>query len=139
MLLYRNNISLETLYNETVNTPSEHALPACNSRATLPAEIPEIKMNTYLTLSGSSITDKCSNDCIRVAINTYSPLYKHNCSPNIRSAVINFADWPHSSAAMHYSGHVEPRDGAVSVLLSSQQEAIVCVTVVKENLRLAEI
>jgi hypothetical protein len=27
---------------------------------------------------------------------------------------------------MHYSGYVEPQDGAMSVLLSFQQEAVVC-------------
>jgi hypothetical protein len=27
---------------------------------------------------------------------------------------------------MHYSGYVGPRDGAMSVLISSQQEAVMC-------------
>jgi hypothetical protein len=45
---------------------------------------------------------------------------------NIRSTVNNFMDCPHSGAVMHYSGYVEPRDGALSFLPSSQQEAVVC-------------
>jgi hypothetical protein len=48
----------------------------------------------------------------------------HPSENKIRSAVNNFADWPHIGAVMHYSGYVEPRDGAVSFLLSSQQEAV---------------
>jgi hypothetical protein len=39
----------------------------------------------------------------------------------------NCVDWPHSGAVMHNSGYVEPRDGAVSMLLSSQQEAVASV------------
>jgi hypothetical protein len=38
-------------------------------------------------------------------------------------------DWPHIGAVM-YSGYVEPLDGAVSFLLSSQQEAVACMCVV---------
>jgi hypothetical protein len=33
-------------------------------------------------------------------------------------------DWLHSGAVMHYRKYVEPRDVAMSVLLSSQQEAV---------------
>jgi hypothetical protein len=62
------------------------------------------------------------------------------------STVNNFVDRPHIGAVMHYSGYVEPRDGAVSFLLSSQQEAVACgvfrkkVTVLKGGcLRAAEI
>jgi hypothetical protein len=52
----------------------------------------------------------------------------------LRSTVNNFVDWPHIGAVMHYSGYVEPRDGAVSFLLSSQQEAVTCVLCIqKEN------
>jgi hypothetical protein len=43
---------------------------------------------------------------------------------DIRSTVNNYVDWSHSGAVMHYSEYMEPRDGAVSVLLSSQQEAV---------------
>jgi hypothetical protein len=46
---------------------------------------------------------------------------------HVRSTGNNFVDWPHSGAVMHYREYVEPRDGAVSVLLSSQQEAVACV------------
>jgi hypothetical protein len=38
----------------------------------------------------------------------------------LRSTVNNFVGWPHSGAVMHYSGYVEPQDGAVPVLLSFQ-------------------
>jgi hypothetical protein len=52
----------------------------------------------------------------------------------IRTTVNNFVDWSHIGAVMHYSGYVEPRDGAVSVLLSSQQEAVACVRcILKES------
>jgi hypothetical protein len=43
-----------------------------------PTEIPQIKRKTFLTLSGLSITDKHSNDCIIEAINTYTPIYEHD-------------------------------------------------------------
>jgi hypothetical protein len=52
---------------------------------------------------------------------------------NVRSTVNNFVDWPHIGAVMHYSGYVEPRDGAVSVLLSSQQEAVACVRCIQKE------
>jgi hypothetical protein len=42
----------------------------------------------------------------------------------ICSTVHNFVCWPHSGAVMHYTGYTESWDGAVSVLLSSQQEAV---------------
>jgi hypothetical protein len=45
----------------------------------------------------------------------------------IRGTVNNFVEWPHSVAVMHCSEYMEPRDSAVSVLLSSQEEAVVCV------------
>jgi hypothetical protein len=51
----------------------------------------------------------------------------------IRSTVNNFEDWPHSGAVMHYSGYVEPRDGALSFLLSSQQEAVACVRCIQKE------
>jgi hypothetical protein len=42
----------------------------------------------------------------------------------------NFMDWPHSGDVMHHSEYMEPRDSAVSVLLSSQQKQLcVCVCV----------
>jgi hypothetical protein len=50
-----------------------------------------------------------------------------NLLQDIHSTVNNFMDWPHSGAAIRYSGYVEPRDGAMSILLSSQQEAVACV------------
>jgi hypothetical protein len=37
----------------------------------------------------------------------------------ICSTVNNFLDWLHSGAVMHYSRYVEPRDGAMSILLLS--------------------
>jgi hypothetical protein len=40
----------------------------------------------------------------------------------IHSTLNNFMDWPHSGAVMNYSRYVEPQDGTVSVLFSSQQE-----------------
>jgi hypothetical protein len=33
-------------------------------------------------------------------------------------------DWPQGGAVMHYGRYMEPRDGAVSILLLSQQEAV---------------
>jgi hypothetical protein len=51
----------------------------------------------------------------------------------IRSTFNNFVDWPHIGAVMHYSGYLEPRDGAVSVLLSSQQEAVACVRCIQKE------
>jgi hypothetical protein len=33
-------------------------------------------------------------------------------------------EWLNSDAVMHYSRYVKPQDGAVSFLLSSQQEAV---------------
>jgi hypothetical protein len=52
---------------------------------------------------------------------------------NICSTVNNFVDWPHSGAVMHYSRCVEPHVGAMSVLLSSQQEAVVCVLCIQKE------
>jgi hypothetical protein len=52
----------------------------------------------------------------------------------IRSTV-DFMDWPHSGAVMHYSGYMEPRDGAVSILLSSQQEAVACMQCIQKESR----
>jgi hypothetical protein len=34
-------------------------------------------------------------------------------------------EWPHSGAVMHCSEYMEPRDGAVSVLLSSKKSSCV--------------
>jgi hypothetical protein len=42
-------------------------------------------------------------------------------------------DWPHIGAVMHYSGYVEPQDGAVSFLLSHQQEAVTCVRCIQKK------
>jgi hypothetical protein len=56
----------------------------------------------------------------------------------IRSTVNNFVDWPHIGAVMHYRGYVEPRDGAVSVLLSSQQEAVACVRCIQKESHCSE-
>jgi hypothetical protein len=39
-------------------------------------------------------------------------------------------DLLHSGDVMYYNGYIEPQDGAMSVLFSSQQEAVVCVCVV---------
>jgi hypothetical protein len=50
----------------------------------------------------------------------------------IRNTVNNFMDWPHSGTVMHYSGYVEPRDGAVSILLSCQQEAVACMRCIQK-------
>jgi hypothetical protein len=52
---------------------------------------------------------------------------------DIHSTVNNFVDWPHSGAIVHYSGYVEPQDGAMSVLLSSQKEAVVCVWCIQKE------
>jgi hypothetical protein len=38
----------------------------------------------------------------------------------IRDTVNNFVELPHSGSVMHCSEYMEPPDGAVSVLLSSQ-------------------
>jgi hypothetical protein len=46
------------------------------------------------------------------------------------STVNNFVD---SGAVMHYRGYVEPQVDAVSVLLSSQQEAVVCVRCIQKD------
>jgi hypothetical protein len=46
---------------------------------------------------------------------------------NTCSTVNNFVDWTHSGVVMHYSGYMEPRDGALSVVLLSLQEAVACV------------
>jgi hypothetical protein len=35
--------------------------------------------------------------------------------------------WPHRGTVMHYSGYMGPQDGAVSILLLSQQEVVLCV------------
>jgi hypothetical protein len=64
---------------------------------------------------------------------------------HMRSTVNDFMNCLHSGAGMHCSSrYVGPRDGAVSDLLSPQQEAVVCilrkVTVVKGSyVREAEI
>jgi hypothetical protein len=47
-------------------------------------------------------------------------------SKDICSRANNFLDWLYNSVVMHYSGNMEPQDGAMSVLLSSQQEAVAC-------------
>jgi hypothetical protein len=47
-------------------------------------------------------------------------------------------DWPHIGAVMHYNGYEEPRDGAVSFLLSSQQEAVACVRCVQKESHCSE-
>jgi hypothetical protein len=57
---------------------------------------------------------------------------------NIRSTVNNFVDWPHIGAVMHYSGYVEPRDGVMSFLLSSQQEAVAYVRCIQKESRCCE-
>jgi hypothetical protein len=41
-------------------------------------------------------------------------------------------DWPHSGAVMYYSRFMEPQDGAVSVLLSFQQEAFLCMQCIQK-------
>jgi hypothetical protein len=51
-------------------------------------------------------------------------------SGRIRNTVNNFENWPLSGAVMNYSGYVGSRDGAVSVILSSQQEAVACMRAV---------
>jgi hypothetical protein len=51
----------------------------------------------------------------------------------IHSTVNHFVEGPHSGAVIHYNGYVEPRDGAMSVLLSSQQEAVACVWCIQEE------
>jgi hypothetical protein len=51
----------------------------------------------------------------------------------VRSTVNNFVDWPHIGALMHCNEHVEPRDGAVSFLLSSQQEPVACVRCIQKE------
>jgi hypothetical protein len=56
----------------------------------------------------------------------------------IRSTANNFVDWPHIGAVMLYSGYVEPRDGAVSFLLSSQQEAVACVRCIQKESHCSE-
>jgi hypothetical protein len=56
----------------------------------------------------------------------------------LRSTVNNFMVWPHFGAVMHYSGYVEPRDGAVSFLLSSQQEAVACVQCIQKESHCSE-
>jgi hypothetical protein len=50
-------------------------------------------------------------------------------------------DWPHSGTVMHYSRYLYPQDGAMSVILSSQQEAALSVLCVQEGscLQAAEI
>jgi hypothetical protein len=45
----------------------------------------------------------------------------------------NFVAWPHSGAVMHYIGYVEPRDGAVSLIRLSRQEAVACVPSIQED------
>jgi hypothetical protein len=45
-------------------------------------------------------------------------------SQYIRGTVNNFVEWPFSGAVMHCSEYMEPQDGAVSILLSSQLEAV---------------
>jgi hypothetical protein len=52
---------------------------------------------------------------------------------NVHSTVNNFVDWLHSGAVMHYSGYMEPRDGAVSILLSSQQEEVACMWCIQKE------
>jgi hypothetical protein len=52
----------------------------------------------------------------------------------IRSTVNNFVDWPHSGAVMCYSGYMEPRDGAVPVLLYSLQETVACVRCIPKEI-----
>jgi hypothetical protein len=58
---------------------------------------------------------------------------------SIRRTVNNFMDWPYSGAVMHYSGYVEPRDGAVSILLLSQQEAVVCIWCIQKEHHCCEV
>jgi hypothetical protein len=43
-----------------------------------------------------------------------------NLLQDIHSTVNNFMDRQHSGAAIHYSVYVEPREGAMPILLSSQ-------------------
>jgi hypothetical protein len=42
-------------------------------------------------------------------------------------------EWPYSGAAMHYSEYVEPQDGATSILLLSQQEAVLCMPYIQKK------
>jgi hypothetical protein len=51
----------------------------------------------------------------------------------IRGIVNNFVEWPHSGAVMHFNQYMEPRDGAMSVLLSSQKEAVACVLYIQKE------
>jgi hypothetical protein len=52
---------------------------------------------------------------------------------SIRGTVNNFVEWPHSGAVMHCSEYIEPRDGAVSVLLSSQKKQLRVCGVFRKN------
>jgi hypothetical protein len=65
--------------------------------------------------------------------NKYFSRFKYHMFYVLRSTVNNFVDWPQSGAVMHYSGHVEPRGGAMSVLLLSQQEAVACVWCIQKE------
>jgi hypothetical protein len=56
----------------------------------------------------------------------------------IHSTVNNFVDWSHIGTVMHCSGYVEPRDGAVSFLLLSQQEAVACVWCIQKKSHCSE-
>jgi hypothetical protein len=47
--------------------------------------------------------------------------------------VNNFVDLLHTGAVTHYNRYVEPRDGAVSILLSFQQEAVVCMQCIQKG------
>jgi hypothetical protein len=44
----------------------------------------------------------------------------------IYSTVNNFMDWPHSGAVMHYSGYVEPQDGAIHSSLIPATSSCLC-------------
>jgi hypothetical protein len=57
---------------------------------------------------------------------------------HIRGRVNNFVEWPHSGAAMHCSEYMEPRDGAVSVLLSSQKEEDACLLCIQKECHCCE-
>jgi hypothetical protein len=50
-----------------------------------------------------------------------------------RGTVNNLVEWPHSGAVMHCGEYMEPRDGALSVLLSSQKEAVACVLCIQKE------
>jgi hypothetical protein len=55
--------------------------------------------------------------------------YIHTCMHTLN----NLVDWLHSGAAMYCSRYVEPQDGAMSILLLSQQEVVACVQCIQKE------